>query len=186
MKQIIVFASGSGSNAEQIIIQGQKTNSFQVVALFCNNPEALVLAKAKNLGVKTLVFDKEHFQNDSFIDLIKSFEPDLLVLAGFLWKIPKYMVDEYPNQIINIHPALLPFYGGKGMYGMHIHKAVFENQETESGITIHYVNEHYDEGDFIFQKSVNIEDCESPEEIAQKVLKLEHVHFPQVIQELLS
>lgn len=186
MKQIIVFASGSGSNAEQIILHSQKTNSFQVAALFCNNPEAKVLLKAKNLGIKTLVFDKEHFQNESFLDLIKSFEPDLLVLAGFLWKIPKYLVDTFPNQIINIHPALLPFYGGKGMYGMHIHKAVFENQESESGITIHYVNEHYDEGDFIFQKSVNIEDCQSPEEIAQKVLKLEHVHFPQVIQELLG
>jgi len=186
MKQIIVFASGSGSNAEQIILQGLKTQNFNVVALFCNNPEALVLSKAKRLGVKTLVFDKEHFLNEAFIELVTSFEPDLLVLAGFLWKIPKYLVDAYPDQIINIHPALLPHYGGKGMYGMHIHKAVFENQEIESGITIHYVNEHYDEGDFILQKSVNIEDCQSPEEIAQKVLQLEHFHFPQVIEKLLS
>ena len=120
------------------------------------------------------------------IKALKEKAPDLIVLAGFLWKFPEHILDEFPNQVINIHPALLPKYGGKGMYGMHVHQAVLDNKEQETGITIHYVNEHYDEGEFIFQQSVNIEDCKSAEEIAHKIHELEHQYFPEVIANVLT
>ena len=120
------------------------------------------------------------------LEKINELQPDLIVLAGFLWKFPEHIIAKYPNKIINIHPALLPKYGGKGMYGMNVHNAVLENKEKETGITIHYVNEHYDEGEFIFQQKVNIEDCASAEEIAAKIHELEHKHFPEVIERLIT
>ena len=186
MHKIVIFASGGGSNAEQILIQSLQNKRFSVEAIFSNQPKAGVLDKAKNYQIPAVIFSKSTFESETFLDQIKSFQPDLIILAGFLWKIPPYLVQAFPNKIINIHPALLPKYGGKGMYGMHVHKAVFENKESESGITIHFVNEHYDEGDFIFQKSVSVVDCDSPEAIAAKVLKLEHRFFPSVIENLLT
>lgn len=185
MRKIIIFASGGGSNAEQIVIQSLKNKRFSVEAIFSNQPKAGVLEKAEKYQIPTVVFSKSSFESEAFLEQIESFQPDLIVLAGFLWKIPSYLVRAFDNKIINIHPALLPKYGGKGMYGMHVHKAVFENKEPESGITIHFVNEHYDEGDFIFQEKVAITDCETPEAIAKKVLQLEHQFFPLVIEKML-
>jgi phosphoribosylglycinamide formyltransferase-1 len=186
MRKIIIFASGGGSNAEQIILQSLQNKRFSVEAIFSNQPKAGVIDKAEKYQIPGVVFSKSTFESEAFLKQIESFQPDLIVLAGFLWKIPHYLVHAFPNKIINIHPALLPKYGGKGMYGMHVHKAVFDNKEPESGITIHYVNEHYDEGDFIFQKNISITDCDSPEAIAKTVLNLEHQFFPKIIEDLIS
>lgn len=186
MKNIVLFASGSGTNAENIILHFNKSNFAKVVAVFCNNTNAQVLERAKKHNVPTVVFSKEGFDGQSTVLKLTSFRPDLIVLAGFLLKFPISIIEKYPNKIINIHPALLPKYGGKGMYGKHIHKAVLENKETETGISIHYVNEHYDEGNIIFQQNIPILDCETPEAIAEKVHYLEQMHFPEVIEEILN
>ena len=186
MKKVLLFASGTGSNVENIIQYFEKNDDIIVVGVFTNNPHAKVLDKAKQYDVPTLIFNKEALSGDFVLDKIKELKPNLIVLAGFLWKFPEHIIAEYPNKIINIHPALLPKYGGKGMYGMNVHNAVLENKETETGITIHYVNEHYDEGEFIFQQKVSIEDCASAEEIAAKVRELEHKHFPEIIEKLLK
>jgi phosphoribosylglycinamide formyltransferase-1 len=185
MKKIVIFASGSGSNAENIILHLNKENLANVFEIFTNNPNAKVLERAKNLNVPSQVFNKQELNDGTVLEKINQIQPDLIVLAGFLWKFPEHIIKEYPNKVINIHPALLPNYGGKGMYGMNVHQAVLENEEKETGITIHYVNEHYDEGEFIFQKSVNIEDCKCAEEIADKIHILEHQYFPEVIERLL-
>ena len=186
MKKIVLFASGSGTNAENIIVQCNTKSQSNVVGVFSNNPHAKVLERAKKHQVKTLVFSKEELSDGLVLEQLKSIQPDLIVLAGFLLKFPERIIKEFPNKIINIHPALLPNYGGKGMYGMNVHRSVFANHERETGITIHYVNEHYDEGGFIFQQSVNIEDCTTPEQIAEKVHELEHEYFPKVIEKLLD
>lgn len=186
MKKIILFASGSGSNAENIIKYFQEKKSAEVVAVFSNNPNAKVLEKASNLGVKTYIFTKEELNSGQVLVKTNEFQPDLIVLAGFLWKFPDDIVAAYPDKIINIHPALLPKYGGKGMYGMNVHKAVLENKESHSGISIHFVNEHYDEGAMIFQAEVSVENCQTAEEIATKVQELEHIHFPEVIEKILK
>lgn len=185
MKKILLFASGSGTNAENIILHFNKTNTARVVAVFSNNPNAMVLERAKNLNVDTFVFSREDLSAEIVLDKVDDFQPDLIVLAGFLWKFPQNIIEVYPNKIINIHPALLPKYGGKGMYGMNVHRAILQNKESETGITIHYIDEHYDEGDIIFQKSVSVEECVSAEEIAEKVHGLEHEFFPQVIEKLI-
>lgn len=185
MKKILLFASGAGSNVENIIKYFQNNDSISTVGVFSNNPEAKVLAVAQNNAVFSFVFNRTELSEGLVLTKIKELQPDLIILAGFLWKMPENIVQEYPNKIINIHPALLPKYGGKGMYGINVHRAVLENKEKETGITIHYVNEHYDEGEFIFQQKVNIEDCDSPEAIAVKVQELEHKHFPKVIEKLL-
>jgi phosphoribosylglycinamide formyltransferase 1 len=186
MKKIVIFASGSGSNAENIVLHFNKKGSTNVVGIFTNNPNAKVLERAKKFGISTEIFTRQELNEGKVLELVNKIQPDLIVLAGFLLKFPEDIIREYPNKIINIHPALLPNYGGKGMYGMNVHRAVLENKEKETGITIHYVNEHYDEGEFIFQKSVNIEDCKSAEEIADKIHVLEHQYFPQVIEKLLT
>ncbi len=185
MRKIVIFASGSGSNAEKIILHFKNNYQGNVVAVFTNNLHAKVIEKAKKLNVSVEIFNKEALLEGIISEKINEIKPDLIVLAGFLLKFPESIIKNYPNNIINIHPALLPKYGGKGMYGMNVHKAVLENKEVETGITIHYVNEHYDEGGIIFQKSVNIEHCKTPEEIAQKVQELEHFHFVQVIEKLI-
>lgn len=186
MNNIVLFASGSGSNAEKIIQYFQSSDHSRVVAVFSNNPHAKVLERAQKLGVNTLVFNKQEFSDGTILSNLRALNPHLIVLAGFLWKFPESLVREFEGKIINIHPALLPKYGGKGMYGMHVHQAVLENQEVETGITIHYVNEQYDEGAIIFQKAVIISDCKYPEEIAAKVHALEHEYFPKVIDKLLT
>jgi len=186
MKKILFFASGKGSNVDTIIHYFKYSNTIGVIGVFTNNSNAEVLEKAKKHNVPTLIFSKEQLSERFVLDKISELKPDLIVLAGFLWKFPEYIIAEYPNKIINIHPALLPKYGGKGMYGMKVHQTVLENQEKETGITIHYVNKNYDEGEFIFQKSVNIQDCQTAEEIANKIHVLEYQYFPEVIEELLT
>lgn len=186
MKQIVIFASGSGSNAEKIVLHFNKKSLANVVGIFTNNPNAKVLDRAKNLNVPTEIFNRQELNEGKVLEKLNQIQPDLIVLAGFLWKFPESIIKEYPNKVINIHPALLPNYGGKGMYGMNVHQAVLNNKEKETGITIHYVNEHYDEGGIIFQQSVNIEDCNSADEIAEKIHVLEHQYFPEVIERLLD
>jgi phosphoribosylglycinamide formyltransferase-1 len=185
MKKIVLFASGNGSNAEAIIRYFENQSIATVVAVFSNKPEAKVLERAKNHGIPSFVFTKTQLQETYVLDQLQLLQPDLIVLAGFLLQFPTTILKVFPN-VINIHPALLPKYGGKGMYGMHVHQAVLDHKETETGITIHYVNEHYDEGEFIFQKAVNIEECKTAEAIAQKVHELEHQYFPSVISEVLN
>jgi phosphoribosylglycinamide formyltransferase-1 len=186
MKRILFFASGNGSNVDNIVNYFKNNDSISTVGIFSNNPNAKVLEKAKSFDIFSFVFNKEELAEVIVLEKIKSLQPDLIVLAGFLWKFPEHIIAQYPKKIINIHPALLPKYGGKGMFGMHVHQAVFENHEKETGITIHYVTKNYDEGEFIFQKSVTIENCKTAGEIANKVQTLEHEYFPQIIERLLT
>jgi phosphoribosylglycinamide formyltransferase 1 len=185
MKKILIFASGSGTNAENIIKYFKNSSSVTVVAVFSNNSTAGVLDKAKKLIVPTAIFSKEDLNSGKVLQSVRDFQPDLIVLAGFLLKFPQDLIKTYPNKVINIHPALLPKFGGKGMYGMHIHKAVVENSEKETGITIHYVNENYDEGAIIFQKKVTVLGTDTPEVVAEKIHELEQKYFPQVIEDIL-
>ncbi len=186
MRKIVIFASGSGSNAEKIILHFKKKNQRNVVGVMTNNPNAEVIDKAKKLAIPTVIFSKKDLDDGNVLEKINQLQPDLIVLAGFLLKFPDDIIQQYPNKIINIHPALLPKYGGKGMYGKHVHQAILDNNEKETGITIHYVNEHYDEGGIIFQKEINIQNCKTAEEIAEKIQELEHHHFPEVIERLLD
>lgn len=186
MKNIVIFASGTGSNAENIIHYFKNNTLKSVVAVFSNNSNAKVIEKAKKFGVQTVTFNKDELYSDIVLAKLNTFKPDLIVLAGFLLKFPEQIIQEYPNKIINIHPALLPNYGGKGMYGKHVHQAVLDNKETETGITIHFVNENYDEGGIIFQKSISITDCSTFEEVSSKVHQLEQEYFPNVIDQLLN
>jgi len=186
MKNIVLFASGAGTNAENIILHFKDSTLAKVVAVFCNKPDAKVLDKAKHHKVLTIIFSKEEFQKELFLEKLNNFQPDLIVLAGFLWHLPEYFIKSYTDKIINIHPALLPKYGGKGMYGMKVHQSVLENKEKQTGITIHYVNEHYDEGKIIFQKSISVKNCKTAEEIAEKIHELEYKYFPTIIEKLLT
>ena len=186
MKKILLFASGTGSNVENIIQYFKNNEDISIVGVFTNNPEAKVLEKAKRHNVPSFVFNRTELTEGFVLKKVNELKPDLIALAGFLWKLPENIITEYQNKIINIHPALLPKYGGKGMYGMKVHQTVLDNQEKETGITIHYVNEHYDEGEFIFQQKVNIEACASTEEIAAKIHELEHKHFPLIISQILN
>jgi phosphoribosylglycinamide formyltransferase-1 len=186
MKKIVIFASGSGTNAENIVLYFNKIEVAKVIYIFSNNANAKVLERAKNLNIPTEVFSKEDFIGDKVLQKLNSIQPDLIILAGFLLKFPNNCVAAFPNKIINIHPALLPKYGGKGMYGMNVHRAVVENNEHETGITIHHVNENYDEGNIIFQKSVPLSGNETPEEVAAKVYELEQKWFPEVIEKLIT
>ena len=185
MKKIVIFASGSGSNAEKIIVHFKNNSLGTVVGILTNNPNAKVIERAKKFDIPCEVFNKEELFNGVVLEKTTTLKADLIVLAGFLLKFPIHIINEFPNKVINIHPALLPNYGGKGMYGMNVHNAVLENKEKETGITVHYVNEHFDEGEFIFQANVNIENCTSAEEIAQKIHELEMEHFPKVIENLI-
>ncbi|MAU63031.1 MAG: phosphoribosylglycinamide formyltransferase [Flavobacteriaceae bacterium] len=185
-KKIILFASGSGTNFLEICKYFKFRKQISIKMLVCNNPKAKVLKKAKDNGVKILLINKESFyKTNTVLNSILRISPDLIVLAGFLWQVPLKIIESFPNKIINIHPALLPAYGGKGMYGMNVHKAVIENNEKMSGITIHFVDKNYDEGKIIFQKSISISDKDSSESLARKVLKLEHSFFPKIIEKTL-
>ncbi len=186
-KKIVIFASGSGTNAENIIKHFQKSENIEVVAVLSNRRSAGVLKKAHDLGVKSLLFDKEAlYHTNDILNILKDMKPDLIVLAGFLWLFPSKIIREFPDKIINIHPALLPKYGGKGMYGAKVHESIIANKEKESGISIHYVNEKYDEGNIIFQATTSIENHDTPESLAGKIHELEYRHFPEVIQQLLE
>lgn len=186
-KRIVLFASGSGSNVENIVRYFQDSEHITVAAVLTNKSDAKVLNRCKNLNISALYFNKKAFSKQGcLLDILKALHPDLIVLAGFLLKIPAYMIASFPNKIINIHPALLPKYGGKGMYGNHVHQAVKAHNEKETGITIHYVNENYDEGAIIYQAKTAISSQDSVGEIAQKIHELEFEHFPRVIERLLS
>ncbi|MDI1254837.1 MAG: phosphoribosylglycinamide formyltransferase [Flavobacterium sp.] len=186
MKNIVLFASGSGSNAENIILHFRQNKTARVTAVFCNNLNAGVIAKAENLDIPVVLFSKSELNEAIVLHKLQVFRPDLIVLAGFLLKFPDNIIGNYPNKIINIHPALLPKYGGKGMYGMNVHNAILQNKDIETGISIHYVNEHYDEGGLIFQAKIGIEDCVSAEAIALRIHQLEKEHFPIQIEKLLK
>ncbi|MEO8932733.1 MAG: phosphoribosylglycinamide formyltransferase [Xanthomarina sp.] len=187
MKRIVIFASGSGTNAENIITYFKNSSLASVVLVLTNNPHAQVLERAKKLEVSALSFNRIAFEKtDHVLQILKANKPDLIVLAGFLWKFPEFILNEFPNKVINIHPALLPKYGGKGMYGKFVHQAVVANKEIETGITIHYVNEHYDEGAVIYQTTCYVESADSAEHIAAKIHDLEMEHFPKVIEKLLK
>ncbi len=186
MKKILLFASGTGSNVENIIRYFKNNDNISIVGIFTNNPHAKVLEIAKHHNISSFVFDRTALNEGLVLEKINHLQPDLIILAGFLWKMPETIVHRFHNKIINIHPALLPKYGGKGMYGIKVHQTILENNENETGITIHYVNEHYDEGEFILQKTVNITDCDSAEAVARKVQQLEHEHFPKVIEQILN
>jgi len=184
MKKIVVFASGSGTNAENIIKYFAEKRIASVEMVLTNNPSAMVIDRARNLGVESLVFSKTDLIEGKILNIINVIQPDLIVLAGFLLKFPETIIKAYPNKVINIHPALLPKYGGKGMYGMNVHNAVVENKEKETGITVHYVNAHYDEGAIIGQKKVVVLGTDTPEVVAEKVHDLEQRFFPEIISRL--
>lgn len=187
MKRIVIFASGSGSNAENIIKHFHGNGLAKVVYLLSNKKDAKVLDRAKRLNVPNNSFTKNDLNTDTTIfDLLNNLNPDLIVLAGFLLKFPEKIIKKFPDKIINIHPALLPKFGGKGMYGSYVHKAVVDKKETESGITIHYVNENYDEGNIIFQAKTKIISTDNYEDVADKIHILEQKHFPFVIEQLLQ
>ncbi|APU68214.1 MAG: phosphoribosylglycinamide formyltransferase [Bacteroidota bacterium] len=186
-KKIVIFASGNGTNAENIIKHFQKSEKAEVVALFSNRRSAGALKKAHDLNVKALHFDKEAiYHSHEVLNVLRDMKPDLIVLAGFLWLMPKRILQQFSNKVINIHPALLPAYGGKGMYGSRVHEAVIANKEKESGISIHYVNDQYDEGRIIFQARTQLDNTDTPDSLAQKIHELEYRHFPEVIEELLE
>lgn len=186
MIRIAIFASGAGSNAKKIIEHFQHHLQVQVALIVCNKPEAGVLKIAAEYGIETLLIEKElFFRGDAYVPLLNEYKIDWIILAGFLWKVPAALIKAYPQHIINIHPALLPKYGGKGMYGSHVHEAVIAAKEDESGITIHYVDEQYDHGDTIFQATCTVQADDTPETLAQRIHALEHTHYPKVIEQLL-
>ena len=184
MKKIAIFASGSGTNAQNIIEYFKGNRHVIVDSLWSNNENAYALIRAERLGVDTFTFGREELYHS--IDILEELSErkiDLIVLAGFLWLVPRNLTEEFP--IINIHPALLPKYGGKGMYGKHVHEAVVKNKEKESGITIHFVNQHYDEGDVIFQTTCDLKPSDDADQVAQKVHELEYEHYPRIIEEVI-
>ncbi len=187
MKRVVIFASGSGTNAENLIKFFQNRDNASVIQVLTNNSHAKVLDRCKELKVSALSFNRIAFTaTNDVLNILKASKPDLIVLAGFLWKFPEFILKEFPDKVINIHPALLPKYGGKGMYGMHVHHAVVANNEPKTGITIHYVNENYDEGATIFQASCEVLPSDTANDVAAKIHELEMMHFPKVVEELLK
>lgn len=186
-KRIAIFASGSGSNAQKLMEYFKSSPDVEVALVLTNNSDAYVLQRADNFEIPSHIFDKQEFmQTDNIVNLLKNMDIDLVVLAGFLWLIPSNLLQAFPNQIINIHPSLLPKYGGKGMYGDKVHLEIILNKEHESGITIHFVNEHFDEGEIIHQSHFRIEKNDDLEMIKFKGQQLEHLHYPKVVENLLK
>lgn len=187
MKRIAIFASGSGSNAEKIADYFAGLTDVSIDLIVSNNPKAGVIDRARRLHIPVLLFDRTTFyQTDRITQLLQQQGTDLIVLAGFMWLMPAGLVQAFPDRIVNIHPALLPKFGGKGMYGHFVHEAVVAAQETESGITIHFVNEHYDEGAPIFQAHCPVTSTDTPDDVARKVQALEHEHYPRVVADVLA
>ncbi|HEY9184068.1 MAG TPA: phosphoribosylglycinamide formyltransferase [Salegentibacter sp.] len=187
LKKIVIFASGTGTNTENIIKYFKDSSLARVVAVFSNRKSAKVLKKAHDLEVKALYFDREAlYSSNEVLHVLEDIKPDLIVLAGFLWVFPDSILKKFPKKVINIHPALLPNYGGKGMFGVKVHEAVINNKDIESGISIHYVNERYDEGEIIFQTKIKVDEDETPDSLAGKIHQLEYKHFPEVIEQLLQ
>lgn len=186
-KRIAIFASGSGSNAQKIMEHFKYSADTEVALVLSNNPDAYVLQRADNFEIPSHVFDKQEFyQSNDVVDLLKRLEIDLVVLAGFLWLIPENLLKAFPNKIINIHPSLLPKYGGKGMYGDRVHKAVLGAGDEEHGITIHFVNENFDEGEIIYQGRFKVEKEDTIEILKFNGQQLEHLHYPKVIENLIK
>jgi phosphoribosylglycinamide formyltransferase-1 len=182
--KIAVFVSGRGSNAESLIAQQEKYH-YQISLILVSKSDALAIEVAQKNNIPCEILNSKTFSDQiDILDLLTSHQIDLLCLAGFLWKIPSYLIQAYPNKIVNIHPSLLPKFGGKGMFGIHVHKAVIEAKETFSGITIHLVNEQYDEGEILFQEKVKVSKNESPESLAKRILEIEHRAYPKVLDEL--
>jgi phosphoribosylglycinamide formyltransferase 1 len=186
MRKIAIFASGSGTNAENIIKYFSTKKSASVALVLSNKPEAYVLKRAEALNVNTGFFDRyDFYESDKVLNRLISNEIDFIILAGFLWLVPDSILKRFENRIINIHPALLPAYGGKGMYGEKVHSSVIANHDSESGITIHYVNQHYDEGNIIFQARCKVEPSDTPDSLAAKVHILEYKYFPGIIEDII-
>lgn len=186
MKNIAIFASGSGSNAEVIVRHFAENDMARVAVVVTDRKHAGVIERMKPFDVRMKIISPAQLNDGSLLESLQLARIDLIVLAGFLRLIPSQLIDAYPQHIINIHPSLLPDYGGKGMYGMHIHREVIENEDDESGITIHYVNEAFDEGEVIFQDTVEVDEDDTPEDLAYKVQQLEHRHYPEVIEWVLA
>lgn len=187
-KKIVIFASGKGTNAENIINYFEEHSSIRVSHVFSNNAKAEVLTRAyMHDNITVAQFDRHSFyETNEMLDLLKEINPAIIVLSGFLWKFPEHIIEAFPNKIINIHPALLPKYGGKGMYGEHVHRAVLNNKEQESGITIHYVTKNYDEGKIIFQETTKVEPNDTLRSLSDKVHVMEYKNYPKTIEKLLS
>ena len=184
--RIAIFASGAGGNAKKIIEHFRSSNEITVTLIVCNKPDAGVLRIAEEHQIPALLIEKKKFfEGNHYIDELKNAGITFIVLAGFLWKLPGALIKAYPNKIINIHPALLPEYGGKGMYGRYVHEAVINAAEKESGITIHYVDEHYDHGQHIFQVTCHVFPGDTPEKLAQRIHLLEYEYYPKVIEEVI-
>lgn len=186
-KRLAIFASGSGSNAQKLMEHFKSSSEAEIALVLTNNPDAYVLQRADNFEIPSHIFDRhEFYQTDDVIDLLKNLDIDMIILAGFLWLIPQRLIDEYPGRIINIHPAILPKFGGKGMYGDHVHLAVMAAKELEGGITIHYVDANYDEGEFIYQAKYRIDPADNLEMVKFKGQQLEHLHYPRIVESLLK
>ncbi|MDR1678908.1 MAG: phosphoribosylglycinamide formyltransferase [Prevotellaceae bacterium] len=184
--KVAIFASGSGSNAENIINYFAQNETIKICLVLSNRSDAFVLERAKKYQIPSAVLGKKDIEEGSkLIEMLNFYDIDFIVLAGFLLKIPEYLINMYPNRIVNIHPALLPNYGGKGMYGHFVHEAVVAARETESGISVHFVNSNYDEGDIIFQAKCPVLPFDTPDDVAAKVHELEYIHFPQVIEQVI-
>jgi phosphoribosylglycinamide formyltransferase 1 len=187
IKHLVIFASGAGSNAQQIINYFRNSALAKIVLIVCNKPGAGVISIAEKENIPLLLIEKERFfKDDGYLPQLEKIKADLIILAGFLWKIPQTLIDAYPRRIINIHPALLPKYGGKGMYGQYVHEAILNEGEVESGITIHYVDEHYDNGDIIFQTACPVLEDDTRETLAHRIHQLEHLHYPVVIEKIIK
>lgn len=186
-KNIAIFASGGGSNALKIIQYFQNHETISVGLMICNKANIGAIAIAEQYNIPSLIISRKQFyETEELLEILLKYQINLLVLAGFLWLVPSYLVKAYPNKILNIHPALLPKYGGKGMYGHYVHEAVRAAAEKESGMTIHYVNENYDEGSIIFQAKCDLVESDSPDDIAKKVLSLEHQYYAKIIEKVLT
>ena len=186
MRNILLLASGGGSNVNAILTHFKGREDVHFPLIIANSPKSGVIDIAKDHEIDVMLVNQQIFHSEIFVDTIDFYKPELIVLAGFLWKIPDFITVKYHNKILNIHPALLPKHGGKGMYGHHVHEAVIANKEKESGMTIHFVNEKYDEGTILLQKKVKIDKAETPDTLAAKVLKLEHTWYAKVIDSLLK
>lgn len=185
--QLAIFASGAGSNAQKIIDHFRGSSQVVVTLIICNKPGAGVLSIADRENIPSVIIEKERFfRGDTYLPVLQQYGIDFIILAGFLWKVPQPLIEAFPNKIVNIHPALLPRYGGKGMYGHHVHEAVLAAGEKESGITIHYVDDHYDNGDIIFQATCPVLPGDTADTLAQRIHQLEHLHYPKVIEETVS
>ena len=186
MYRVAIFGSGSGTNAQNILKYFEEGEVARVHLVLTNKRSAGIIDRARPYGVPVVVFDRDQMESGIVLERLESHKIDFIVLAGFLWKLPVEIVQRFENKVLNIHPALLPDYGGEGMYGMNVHRAVVENEEEETGITIHYVNEHFDEGEPIFQARCEVTVDDTPETLAQKIHALEHLHFPLIVEKLVG